>query len=93
MIAANEGYPSICQLLINHGADVNAGNNIKTTSLMFAAYGKGRDSVSTVELLLKNGADPGVQDVYGETALFKTAFHGQFNVAQDESAEIVQLLL
>ena len=61
---------------------------------MYAALGrKGPDSVSTVELLLKNGADPGAQNVYGETALFKTAFHGQYNVVSDESAEIVQLLL
>jgi ankyrin repeat protein len=57
---------SICRMLIDKGANVNAAANDGTTPLMLAAQNAKLD---VVELLLKAGANPKAKDAAGRTAL------------------------
>ncbi len=57
---------TICGLLIDKGADVNAVTNAGETALMYAAQNA---KVDVVMLLLKKGADPKLKDNAGKTAL------------------------
>jgi ankyrin repeat protein len=54
------------QVLLEHGADVNAQNNMHSTPLHLATS---LDSVETIQLLLKLGADIDVQDRTHNTSL------------------------
>lgn len=60
------GGVSICAMLLDKGADVNAVANDGTTALMLAAQNA---KIDVVELLLKRGAKPGMKDKSGKTAL------------------------
>ena len=57
---------TICGLLIEKGADVNAVSNDGETALMYAAQNAKLD---VVMLLLKKGANPKLKDKAGKTAL------------------------
>jgi ankyrin repeat protein len=60
------GGVGICQLLVLHGADVNAMAKDGSTALMLAAESA---KISVVEYLLANGADPNRTDKNGRSAL------------------------
>jgi hypothetical protein len=60
-----KGYPEIAQLLIEHGADLNARNGNDGTALMFATL-FGRHNI--VPVLLEAGADTTLRDVRGLSA-------------------------
>jgi ankyrin repeat protein len=60
------GGVAICQLLVDHGADVNATAKDGSTALMLAAKSA---KITVVEFLLARGADPNRTDNYGKTAL------------------------
>jgi ankyrin repeat protein len=66
LIAACGPYPEAVRLLLEAGADANvADTNEQFTALMYAAT----DGLSPiVDILLKNGADPSIKDVDGDTA-------------------------
>lgn len=53
-------------LLLHHGADINAVNKGSCTALHISAH---KQPVNCVTLLLSRGADVNVQDSYGDTAL------------------------
>lgn len=57
---------TICGMLIDRGADVNATAQDGSTPLMLAAQSAKLD---VVELLLKKGANPNAKDASGKTAL------------------------
>ncbi|MCD6013184.1 MAG: putative multiple ankyrin repeat single kh domain protein [Flavipsychrobacter sp.] len=57
---------SICNMLIDRGADVNVAAQDCSTPLMVAAQSAKLD---VVELLLKKGANPNAKDASGKTAL------------------------
>ena len=59
----------ILETLLDHGANVNATNELGKTPLMYAAAD---NSAEAVELLLARGANPFLKDSSGETALDKT---------------------
>ena len=61
------------EAIIEHGADVNAVNNIGQTALWFACV-DGQDSF--VKILLDTGAEPNIVDKYGDSCLH-AAIHGQ----------------
>lgn len=70
---------AVAQLLINHGADVNAKTNTGRTALMMAAI---EGLVGMTEALLKAGINIDEKDNDGNTALMHAEKNGQMIVAE-----------
>ena len=70
-IAVLKGFLDICELLINHGADVNKQNAEGNTLLNMAVW---RGHTAIVALLAKHGADLDVSNNHGSTALATAAY-------------------
>ena len=71
--AASEGRPSIVELLITAGADVNT-KYLCNKKVLFIAVS--RESIQCVDQILKAGADVNFRDNEGETALFFAVRNG-----------------
>lgn len=70
-----KGHQAVVEVLIKHGADVNARNENEhwgTTPLHAAAHGNQR---AIAELLIANGADIHALNLNGRTPLEETEFH------------------
>ena len=68
---------SVARLLFEHGADVNALSNDRSTPLHFAA----RDGrIEVVRVLLEHGANAGAEDDYGSTAVQVASNNGHDEV-------------
>jgi ankyrin repeat protein len=72
--AAAGGHVAAMELLVEHGADVNAAAHDGCTSLMIAAS---KGYVAVIELLVKCGADVNAVTDVGSTALMEAAVRGQ----------------
>jgi ankyrin repeat protein len=70
------GRLEIAEILIQHGADIDAKNAQGRTALMFAA---GDNETDMARLLLAHGANPKIADKQGWTALRLAATHDAFN--------------
>lgn len=81
-IKENQNSAKICQILIEHGADVNRKNIKGMTALMNAAY---YSFTNVAEILLKYKARLNETDLFGRTALFYCMDFG--------AVDIVRLLL
>ena len=66
IIAALIGQTEAAKLLIEKGANINAGNNEGSTALLIAAF---FCRTETVKLLLSKGADMNAKNIRGETPL------------------------
>ncbi len=77
---AGEHHPEMAQLLIDHGANVNAANDEGVTPLHLAAWPE------MVAVLLRNGADLEARDRRGDTPLLTQA-------AEPESEDVMEALL
>lgn len=77
-----DSHFEVIELLLKHGADVNARSNIGTTVLHFMVYHAG---VNTVQLLLNYGADVSLKNSNGESCLHPAIRGGKI--------EVVKLLL
>ena len=64
--AAYKNAPETAEVLLKHGADPNATDNVANTPLHKAMIS---NAPETAEVLLKYGADPNATDVYGYTLL------------------------
>lgn len=71
----------VMELLLRHGADINAVNKGRCTALHIAAH---KQPVHCVSLLLSRGADVNIQDSYGDTALH--------DAIGKESCPVIELL-
>jgi ankyrin repeat protein len=76
--AASKGDQSSVENLLNSGADVNAVDSQKRTSLSLAAANGHR---MVVLILLKRGADPSIKDGNGDTALDLAIKNGHESLA------------
>ncbi|HEY9450183.1 MAG TPA: ankyrin repeat domain-containing protein [Gemmatimonadaceae bacterium] len=79
-LAAFFGRPEVLTLLLNEGADPNAAsrNAMRVTPLhSAAAHGEPQTSLRMMEILLRSGADPNVQQHGGWTPLHQAAAHGR----------------
>ena len=66
MLAATLGYVNICNMLIDAGADLNAGDHGGNTPLHLATLGYG-EQIPVVETLLQRGADANATNEDGFT--------------------------
>jgi|GEM_PF-1136955 len=88
MYAAGRGQTEAIELLIAHGADVNAKNKAGWTALMSAAL---NGQTEAVRLLIDRGADIEAKDMGGLTALIFAAMNGQTEAVRlliDRGADI-----
>ena len=70
-LAADGGYEEVVQLLVQHGAEINALDRNSTALAEAARFGR----VSTVQLLLRLGADPQIHN-FGFSPLWTAARAG-----------------
>lgn len=80
MFAASGPFASTVQILLDHGAKINTVDNKEHWSALMWAAAEGQAEV--VELLLKNGADPSLKEVDGDTAESFAAKNGHTAVVQ-----------
>ena len=75
--AAQNGSDAVAQLLLRHGALVNARDGDAGTPLHRAAYWGRYEVIGT---LIEHGADPAARDADGMTPLHNAAIHGKAQV-------------
>ncbi len=80
IIAALEGHLSICRLLIDKGAQLEAKNRYGNTPLQLAAE---RGHVEVVRLLCDIGADIEARDNHGWRPLHNAAYNGHISVMKE----------
>ena len=79
LVARQGDLRVVRELLLEHGADINHGNNAGYTALHWAAY---EGHVDVVKLLLKHGADINRGNHNGTAALSLAAYSGQTDVVK-----------
>jgi ankyrin repeat protein len=84
MLASLHGFKPITELLLQHGAKVDAKDHRQQTALRLAGSGH----ADIVKLLMEHGADPNARDFYGKTLLVAVCEAGA-----DRDPETLRLLL
>lgn len=69
--AVGHDEPNLAELLIRHGADVSAANDMRMTPLHIAQY------ASMIEVLVRHGADVNARSQFGWTPLHVQAQEGE----------------
>ncbi len=80
-VAAENAHSEVVELLLSHGAVVNAiASTDKSTPLVLAAHHD--NNVTVIEKLLNAGATIGAENGYGNTALHEACHHGNLASAR-----------
>ncbi|XP_050394413.1 M-phase phosphoprotein 8 [Patella vulgata] len=79
MQAVLNSYDDICELLVYHGAKLNAQNKSGCTALMLACE---KCDICTLALLIEIGANMNIQQPTGETGLIKAVKRGHKQICQ-----------
>jgi ankyrin repeat protein len=74
----------VAEILLKHGADVNAQDNQGWTALHFAAQNYSEEAI---KMLLANNCEVDVKDMHGNTPLFRAVFNSKGR------GEVIQLLI
>ena len=77
-LAATKGYDKVIELLLRHGANVNAMNNQGWTALHVASA---NGYLPATRILLDHNADTSLQDDYGKTPLHCALENGHLGIA------------
>lgn len=78
MIAAYSGNLELCRILIAKGSEINLSNKNGTTPLMYAKDAcEHIDCFKLCDFLIKSGANPIMQDIFGKTILHYAKIKGQ----------------
>lgn len=72
----------VIKLLIESGADVNAGDNRGSSALIYAAQARPQVDLAVTELLLKGGSDVNAKGEEGMTALMHAAMRDDARLAK-----------
>lgn len=80
--AAEWGRKDVIDVLLKHGADIEAAGGFNRRPIHVAAGSVFTDSRAIVEYLISKGADPKSKGFIGGTALHEAAFHGQLKAAE-----------
>lgn len=78
MIAATTGHSNVCEILLNHGADIEAQSDRTKDTALSLACSSGRYEV--VDLLLTRGANKEHRNVSDYTPLSLAASGGYVNI-------------
>jgi ankyrin repeat protein len=78
---------SVVRLLLEHGADINAQNQIGRTPLHWASI---KGALEVVRLLLEHGSDVEVEDYDGKTALEFAADGGHGEVVESLREQVAK---
>ncbi len=89
----NQSCDDIIKLLLNYNVDLNSINLKRKTVLMYLCkfYNK-TNNVNSIKLLLKNGANPNIQNTKGNTAMMYL-FNKFYHEYGDNKYNIIKLLL
>jgi ankyrin repeat protein len=79
LYAAHGGCLNVVQLLLQHGADINAVDIKRNNALMIAAC---TGNIAVAQLLLDSGADINGSDIHGQNSLFKTVYKGHVSMIE-----------
>jgi ankyrin repeat protein len=78
-VASRQGHADVAQLLLEHGADADAQDDLKRTPLLRASE---EGHVKVARLLLEHGTDTEARDDEGWSPLERASFGGHVEVAQ-----------
>ncbi len=79
LLAAGKGYTPIVQLLVQHGADINAKDNYGKTALIIALHAQ---HTEIARYLLAHDANSHAKDILNNTALMHAAYRGYTHIVQ-----------
>ncbi|XP_045407795.1 putative ankyrin repeat domain-containing protein 26-like protein [Lemur catta] len=78
-LASAKGHAEVVRLLVNRKCQLNRHDNKRRTALIKAVQCQEEECVT---VLLRGGADPNFQDVYGNAALHYAAYHQNVPIAE-----------